>query len=111
MFGDRPVAYVLFAEQETDKLGFALYYLRYSSFLGEPSIWLDDLYVMPNMRDRGAGTLLMKKLRQIALDCNYSHIAWTADARNIKGLRFYQRLGAEIIEQKRNTCYLNWKIS
>ena len=63
MFGDRPVAYVLFAEQETDKVGFALYYLRYSSFLGQPSIWLDDLYVNPDMRNCGAGTLLMTKLQ------------------------------------------------
>lgn len=111
IFSDRPVAYVLLAEDERDKVGFALYYLRYSSFLGQGSIWLDDLFVNRDLRNKGAGTLLMTKLRQVAKDNNYSHIAWTANARNISGLRFYQRLGAEISEQKGDRCLLNWNLS
>ena len=110
IFGARPIAYVLLAEADRDQVGFALYYLRYSSFLGQPSIWLDDLFVNPKLRNQGAGTLLMTKLRQVAKNNNYSHLAWTADARNIKGLRFYRRLGAEIIEQKKHRCLLRWEV-
>jgi len=62
------------------------------------------------MRSNGAGTLLMNELHQVAKDNNCSHLAWTADARNIKGLKFYRRLGAEIIERKENRCFLNWKV-
>ena len=110
LFGDRPFAFVLIAEAEV-AIGFALYYFRYSSFAGVPSIWLDDLFINPDMRNHGAGTLLMNKLLKIAKDNNCSHLAWTADARNIQGLRFYKRLGAEIIEQKGDRYFLNWKVS
>ena len=110
LFGDHPFAYVLLAENEPEAIGFALYGFRYSSFAGQPSIWLDDLYVNPDMRNHGAGTLLMNKLQQIAKNNNCSHLAWTADARNIKGLRFYDRLGAKVIEQKGERCFLNWNV-
>ena len=109
LFANFPFAYVLLAEKDL-AIGFALYYFRYSSFTGQPSIWLDDLFVNPDMRSHGAGTLLMSKLLEIAKDNNCSHLAWTADARNTRGLKFYNRLGAEIIEQKGNRCFLNWKV-
>ena len=110
IFGDRPFAFVFLAENES-AIGFALYYFKYSSFTGQPSLWLDDLFVNPDMRNYGAGTLLMNRLLQVAKDNNCSHLAWTADARNTKGLKFYKRLGAEIIEQKDHRCFLNWKVS
>lgn len=110
LFSDRPFAYVLFVENGQDKIGFALYGFRYSSFVGQPSMWLDDLFIIPKMRNKGAGTLLMNKLQQIAQEFNCSHLAWTADARNIDGLRFYIGLGAEVIEQKNHRCFLNWNV-
>jgi len=110
LFGDIPYAYVLLAEKEQGAIGFALYGFRYSSFVGQPSIWLDDLFINPDMRNNGAGSLLMNKLQQIAQKRNCTHLAWTADARNIKGLRFYNRLGAKVIDQKGERCFLNWKL-
>jgi len=110
LFGDRHFAYVLLAEAEASTIGFALYYFRYSSFAGQPSIWLDDLFINPEMRNYGVGTLLMNELLQIAKNNSCSHLAWTADARNMQGLRFYKRLGAEIIEQNGDRCFLNWKV-
>ena len=110
LFSNCPFAYVLLTETEGTAIGFALYYFRYSSFAGQPSLWLDDLFIDTDMRNNGAGTLLMNKLLEIAKDNNCSHLAWTADARNIKGLKFYKRLGAEIIEQRENRCFLNWKV-
>jgi GNAT superfamily N-acetyltransferase len=108
LFGATPFAYVLFAQSLERDIGFALYGFRYSSFIGQPSIWLDDLYVDESMRSQGAGTALMSKLAQIAQENQCAYLAWNADARNIRGLHFYDRLGAEITEQHGNRCFLKW---
>lgn len=108
IFGTIPFAYVLFAQISGHEIGFALYEFRYSSFLGQPSIWLDDLYVDNEMRSQGAGVALMTQLAQIGKENDCSHLAWNADARNIRGLSFYHRLGAEITEQHGNRCFLQW---
>jgi len=76
---------------------------------GQPSIWLDDLYVDENMRSQGAGSALMGYLGQVAKNHDCTHLAWTADARNTRGLSFYYRLGAKITEQKGNRCFFTWK--
>ncbi|PMB49053.1 GNAT family N-acetyltransferase [Fischerella thermalis CCMEE 5201] len=108
LFGIIPFSYVLFAEFSAHEVGFALYGFRYSSFAGQPSIWLDDLYVDNEMRSQGAGAALMAQLAQIATKNDCTHLAWNADARNTRGLRFYNRLGAEITEQHGNRCFLRW---
>jgi GNAT superfamily N-acetyltransferase len=108
LFGSTPFAYVLFAEWAEQAVGFALYGFRYSSFAGQPSIWLDDLYVKSEMRSQGAGAALMAELARIAQANDCTHLAWTADARNIRGLRFYDRAGAKVIEQQGNRCFLRW---
>jgi GNAT superfamily N-acetyltransferase len=108
LFGIIPFSYVLFAELSAHEVGFALYGFRYSSFAGQPSIWLDDLYVDNEMRSQGVGAVLMAQLAQIAKENDCTHLAWNADARNIRGLRFYDRLGAEITEQHGNRCFLRW---
>ncbi len=108
LFGNIPFAYVLFAESSESEIGFALYGFRYSSFAGQPSIWLDDLYVDEAMRSQGAGTALMAALAQIAQDNECTHLAWTADGRNTRGLSFYHRLGAKITEQRGTRCFLTW---
>nr|WP_319422535.1 GNAT family N-acetyltransferase [Pleurocapsa sp. FMAR1] len=110
IFRNNPFAYVLFAEVEQNTIGFALYGFRYSSFTGQPNIWLDDLYVEQNMRSKGAGSLLMSELQQIAYKNNCTHLAWTADARNTRGLKFYYGLGAEVIEQQGDRCFFQWSL-
>ena len=116
LFGPKPFAQVLFAEfaemesstEAATPMGFALYGFRYSSFAGQPSIWLDDLYVDDAFRSQGAGALLMQQLVQIAQAQDCSHLAWTADARNERGLRFYRRLGAEVVRKEDHRCYFHW---
>lgn len=108
LFGPQPFAYVLFAEQQNQPIGFALYGFRYSSFAGQPSIWLDDLYVAAAHRSQGIGTAFMQQLAHIASNQNCTHIAWTADARNQRGLQFYHRLGAGMIKQEGNRCFWQW---
>jgi GNAT superfamily N-acetyltransferase len=80
-------------------VGFALYYFRYSSFRGRPSLWLDDLYVYPSARRQRAGHLLMSQLAAIAVAADCTHIAWVASASNAIGMGFYCRLGATIVHQ------------
>jgi GNAT superfamily N-acetyltransferase len=108
LFGEHPFAYVIFAEQCDRTIGFALYGFRFSSFAGQPSIWLDDLYVDEDRRSDGAGAKLMRHLAQVALSNDCTHLAWTADARNIRGLSFYARLGVTIAEQVGDHCFLKW---
>ncbi len=108
LFGPMPFAYVLFAEASGQAIGFALYGFRYSSFAGQPSLWLDDLYVAEDQRSQGAGAGLMAALAQIAEQTNCTHLAWNADARNVRGLAFYRRLGAEIIQPQGHRCFLSW---
>jgi GNAT superfamily N-acetyltransferase len=102
MFGPRPRAFALLAGEPGRSVGFALYYFRYSSFRGHPSIWLDDLYVHLSGRRQGAGNLLMRQLAEVATAADCSHIGWVANAKNDIGLSFYRRLGATIIQQVGN---------
>lgn len=99
LFGPRRVAYALLAGSPGKAVGFALYYLRYSSFKGRPSIWLDDLYVHVPARRSGAGHLLMRRLGELAVAADCTHIAWVARASNEIGMGFYRRIGATIVEQ------------
>ena len=108
LFSNLPVAYSLFVEHSGKEIGFALYYFRYSSFAGQPILWLDDLYVDESMRSQGAGTALMNYLATIAKNQDCTHLAWNADARNTRGIEFYHRLGANIIKQEENRCFFKW---
>lgn len=106
LFGPRPFEFVLLAGGSGPAVGFALYYFRYSSFRGRPSIWLDDLYVHAHARRQGAGRLLMNRLSEVAIATNCTHIAWVASASNAIGMNFYQRLGARVIHQEGDTVTL-----
>ncbi|WP_009631047.1 GNAT family N-acetyltransferase [Synechocystis sp. PCC 7509] len=107
VFNSTPFAQVLFAEIE-QPIGFALYYFRYSSFRGLPSIWLDDLYIDEGFRSKGAGAALMSYLAQEAQNNCCTHLAWTADIRNIRTVSFYHCLGAKIALQNGNVCFFQW---
>jgi GNAT superfamily N-acetyltransferase len=96
LFGPRPVAFVLFAELDGLVVGFAIYFLTFSSFLARPGIWLDDLYVEEQARGRGAGKALLAYLAKIADDRGYGRVEWVAAADNAKGLAFYRRNGAQV---------------
>ena len=99
LFGPRPIAFALLAGGPGPAAGFALYYFRYSSFRGRPSVWLDDLYVHPSARRQGIGRLLMGRLAELAIATDCTHIAWVASASNSVGMDFYRQLGATIVHQ------------
>jgi GNAT superfamily N-acetyltransferase len=111
LFGHVPYAHALILEVEGEALGFALFHYRYSSFKGEPSVWLDDLLVDLEHRSNGYGEALMQELMAYAKSMSMSHIAWTASPFNKKGHMFYQRLGAEIERMDGDRPYFRWAVN
>jgi GNAT superfamily N-acetyltransferase len=101
LFGEHPAAFVIFAEYRGEPIGFALYFLTFSSFICRKGIWLDDLYVDEVHRGRGAGRALLYYLARLASDCGYGVIEWTAGVSNEKGLKFYAENGAILRESVR----------
>jgi GNAT superfamily N-acetyltransferase len=108
LFGAPPLARALLLERADAVIGFAFFYFRFSSFAGKPSVWLDDLFVDPPHRRGGAGLALMARLAAIAADAACTHLAWTADERNVAGMSFYRKLGAAIVDQKGPS--VTWRI-
>ena len=95
LFGRNSLAKAILAKNcDKEVIGFALYHIRYSSFSGHPSIWLDDLYVDGSKRSMGFGLRMMDALREKAAEIDASHIAWNAISTNTRGLNFYNRIGA-----------------
>jgi GNAT superfamily N-acetyltransferase len=94
LFGSRPYAEVIIAEAESEPAGFALFFHNYSTFLAQPGIYLEDLYVRPEMRGRGIGKRLLVRLAQIARERGCGRVEWAVLNWNEDAIRFYRSLGA-----------------
>jgi GNAT superfamily N-acetyltransferase len=94
LFGERPYAEVLLAEDEGEALGFALFFHNYSTFLGRPGIYLEDLFVRPQHRGRGIGRLLLVHLAKLAVERGSGRLEWAVLDWNRDAIGFYERLGA-----------------
>ncbi|MGL6262282.1 GNAT family N-acetyltransferase [Vibrio sp. WXL210] len=110
LFGDYPYAHALLLEINGEVQGFALFHYRYSSFRGEPSIWLDDLLVIGQHQSKGYGSELMQALKIEAKKTLTSHISWTASPYNIKAHEFYKKLGAKIERMDGKRPYFRWVV-
>ena len=99
LFSSQPMAYVLLAEtndSDSSPIGFASYHFTYSTFLAQPSIWLDDIFVESAHRNQAIGRQLIEQLCQIAHRRGCGRIDWTVDVNNAAGIRFYERMGAQL---------------
>jgi GNAT superfamily N-acetyltransferase len=94
LFGDRPYAETLIAERDGRPAGFALFFHNFSTFLGRPGIYLEDLFVRPEERGRGIGKALLRRLAQVALDRDCGRLEWAVLDWNRPAIGFYERLGA-----------------
>ena len=95
LFGADPAASVLIAETDGGEVaGMALWYRTFSTFLGRPGIWLEDLFVRPQHRGSGLGVALLQALRSMTDD----RIEWAVLDWNEPSIRFYRALGAEPVE-------------
>jgi GNAT superfamily N-acetyltransferase len=95
-FGRRPYFETLICRRGARPIGFALYFFTYSTFVGRPSLYLEDLFVLPEERSNGAGKALLRALAKIAVRKGCGRMEWTVLDWNRPAIRFYQRLGAQL---------------
>ncbi|MEG3927578.1 GNAT family N-acetyltransferase [Microcoleus sp. T3_D1] len=101
LFCQPPLVRVLLAEVAGKAVGFAMFYASYSSLLTQPCLWVDDLFVQAPMRGIGVGTALLKYLAKIAESTNCGRMEWTVNTGNGRGIAFYEKQGARILENIR----------
>jgi GNAT superfamily N-acetyltransferase len=94
LFGPRPYAEVVLAEDAGVPLGFALFFHTFSTFVGLPGIYLEDLFVIPEARGRGVGRALLTHLARLAVARGCGRVEWAVLDWNAPAIRFYDSLGA-----------------
>jgi GNAT superfamily N-acetyltransferase len=94
LFGQDPAAEVLLAWQDAECAGLAVFYRTYSTFLAEPGIYLEDLYVKPHARGKGVGARLLSRVARVAMERGWSRVEWEVLDWNEPSIGFYRRLGA-----------------
>ncbi len=99
LFGPRPAAEVVIAELEGRPVGFALFFISFSTFLGRPGLYLEDLYVRPDVRGRGVGKRLMVHLAGLCVERGYGRFEWSVLDWNAPSIAFYRSLGAVPMEE------------
>jgi len=94
LFGEQPAAEVLIAELDGKAAGFALFFTSYSTFLAQPGIYLEDLFVQPHYRGHGIGKSLLAHLASLAVNRNMDRLDWSVLNWNEPAIKFYEQLGA-----------------
>jgi GNAT superfamily N-acetyltransferase len=96
---ENPVIRVLIAEWNGEPAGFALYFFNFSTFVGKPGLYLEDLFVRPALRSHGIGRALLRALARIASDRGCGRMEWAVLDWNEPALRFYRSLGARPMKE------------
>jgi len=94
LFGEQPAAEVVIAKVDDVPAGFALFFRSFSTFLGQPGLYLEDLFVLPDYRGLGLGRRLMVHLAQLAVARGYGRFEWSVLDWNEPAIRLYRSLGA-----------------
>jgi GNAT superfamily N-acetyltransferase len=98
-FGPLPKYRCVIAEWDAKPAGFAFFHYNYSTWRGQAGLYLEDLFVLPEMRGKGIGLALMQHLAQIALRENCYGLRWMVLEWNEPALKFYETLGAELLDE------------
>jgi GNAT superfamily N-acetyltransferase len=104
MFGERPCAEAIIAReggQSREAAGFALFFHTFSTFLGRPGLWLEDLFVYPRFRGRGIGRALIARVGAIARERGCGRFEWAVLDWNVDAIAFYEGLGATLMPEWR----------
>jgi GNAT superfamily N-acetyltransferase len=96
LFGPKPYAEVLLAEDGDQVVGYALFFHTYSTFLARPSLYLEDLFVLPEQRGRGHGKALLARLARLAVERGCGRFEWMVLDWNTPAIQFYESLGATV---------------
>ena len=99
LFGAHPAAETLLASVDGETVGFALFFINYSTFLARPGIYLEDLFVKPHARGKGIGKALLVRLAQIARDRRCGRMEWSVLDWNEPSIKFYESLGAVAMKE------------
>ncbi len=91
---ERKMAEVIIGEYNHEPVGFALFFHNFSTFLGKPGIYLEDLYVQPKMRGKGIGKSLLSFLANLTIERNCGRLEWACLDWNEPSIKFYKQLGA-----------------
>ena len=94
LFGDRKIAEVILGYYQDEPVSFALFFYNFSTFLGRPGIYLEDLYVKPQMRGKGLGRAMLAYLARLALERKCGRLEWWVLDWNEPALKFYRSMGA-----------------
>src|SRR5215467_10572616 len=95
LFGERPAAEVLLAFEGQSSVGFAVYFYNFSTWLGRPGLYLEDLFVKPEKRGKGYGRALLVELAKIARERDCGRMEWAVLDWNEPAIKFYRALGAK----------------
>jgi GNAT superfamily N-acetyltransferase len=95
LFGPKPCAEAVIAYENDEPVAFALYFFNYSTFVGLPGLYLEDIFVRPEFRGSGIGRKLFTFLAQTALERGCGRMEWAVLNWNEQAIRFYQKLGAD----------------
>lgn len=99
LFGESSYAEIILGIFNGEPVGFALFFHNYSTFLGKPGIYLEDLYIRPEMRGRGFGKALLSFIARLAVNRNCGRLEWSVLNWNKSAIRFYQSLGAVAMDK------------
>ncbi|MEM7030211.1 MAG: GNAT family N-acetyltransferase [Chloroflexota bacterium] len=99
LFGERQVAEVILGYWNDEPVSFALFFHNFSTFLGKPGLYLEDLYVKSEMRGRGIGTTLLSYLAKLAVERNCGRFEWSVLDWNEPAIRVYRAIGAEGLDE------------
>jgi GNAT superfamily N-acetyltransferase len=95
IFGAESTTKALICERDGQPIGFAVYFFNYSTWLAKHGLFLEDLYITPSARGKGAGKAVLKHLAQIAVDRGCGRFEWNVLDWNEPAIKFYQSLGAK----------------
>jgi GNAT superfamily N-acetyltransferase len=99
LFGDNPHAFCHVAEVDQKVVGISIWFLNYSTWLGKPGIYLEDLYVDPEYRGRGYGLAFLKELGRLCVERDYERLQWWVLDWNQPSIDFYKSLGAVAMDE------------
>jgi GNAT superfamily N-acetyltransferase len=99
LFGPRPAAEVVIGYGGREPAGFALYFQNYSTFLGRPGLYVEDLFVLPDWRGRGLGRKLLLHIVKLAVERGCGRVEWAVLDWNEPAIGFYRRIGAQAMEE------------
>ncbi len=99
LFGKRPAAEVLLAFEKDKPVGFAVFFHNFSTWLGRPGLYLEDLFVKPENRGKGYGRALLVDLAKIARDRGCGRMEWAVLNWNDPAIQFYRKLGAKPLDE------------